>query len=287
MLDLEQIIYADVLFLIDVSMDFFALYITAFLLKLRFRSGNAILAAAIGAVYSVLTVILRGESLLFAIGISALMCFVAFLGNGLFVMLKALISFYIVSMLLGGAMTLIFNFFNSVSGSSKDVLIYGEVNTVSGNMPVAVFAIGLIAIFVVTKIAFKILNRSPSRTPRSCKITLFGRTAELTVTEDSGNTLVEPISGEPIIFLSESAIRRLADEECISALKMGKSFYDGKYQNRFRIVIYKTVSGSDLCACTKPESVVIEHKQCSAWIAIGKNLRVGESDGIVPYSLLV
>ena len=184
-------------------------------------------------------------------------------------------------------MTLIFNLFNSITGLSKEVLIYGELNTVNESLPLPIFIIGFIIIVILSKVFFKIFSKAPSKVPVFCSITLFGKTCDMFLAEDSGNTLVEPISGEPVIFLSESALRRIADDECISAMKMGKSFYEGKYQSKFRILVYKTVSGSDICACVKAENIIIDKKKCRAWLAIGKNMNLNNIDGIIPSSLLV
>ena len=53
---MDQIIYADILFAVNFSMDFLALYIMSFILKLSFSIKRGIIAAGIGAVYGVVTV---------------------------------------------------------------------------------------------------------------------------------------------------------------------------------------------------------------------------------------
>lgn len=284
---MEQIIYADILFLIDVSMDFFALYLTSFFIKTRFSSGRSILAAALGGIFSVLTVVLRSSSIVLTVLVSVIMCLIAFIGNKAFVVLKSIICFYLVNLLLGGAMTAIFNVFNAISGTSKEVIIYGEVKTVGDNMPFTLFLIGCAVVLVIIRVVIKMNSRTPSLSPRKCTVTLCGRTAELTLMEDSGNTLCEPISGDAVVFLTEKAVMRLANEEYISALKLGKGYYEGKNKHKFRVVVYKTVSGSDICACVRPERMLIDGKDARAWIAIGKNLTNITTDGIVPSSLLV
>ena len=50
---MEQVVYGDVLFIINFSMDFLSLYVTAKFIHLRLRLVPAIAAAAIGAVYGV------------------------------------------------------------------------------------------------------------------------------------------------------------------------------------------------------------------------------------------
>ncbi len=283
---MEQVIYADILFLIDISMDFLALYVTARIMKTRFSSGLCVLAATIGAVYSVFNVILRGENIFISFLVSVIICFVAFFGNPISLILKTLFIFYGVSMLLGGFMTLIYNLFNKLTDSNKELLIYGQINTVSESMPIAVFYIGFFLIFILIKIVFSILERRPSKALNHLCVTFGTRSAEFKVAEDSGNRLCEPISGEPIIFIKESSLKRVVGEKTLSALKMGSEFYNGSQRHRYRIVIFNTVSGSDMCVCMKADKLSLNKKLCSAWIAIGKNLKTDGVDGIVSSSLL-
>ena len=283
---MEQVIYADILFLIDVTMDFFALYITAAVIKARFKSGRSIISAALGGIFSVLTVIMRSNSIPLTVAVSVIICAVAFSGNKPSVVFKGIIVFYSVNMLLGGVMTVLFNTFTALSGTSTELLIFGEIKTVKQNMPLTVFIISSATVMIAAKIALKAFSRSPSRMEIMCEITLCGNTASLILSEDSGNTLTEPISGEPIVFISEAAAKRITNSEYFSALKLEKGYYEGKNRHKFRIAVYGTVSGSGICSCVKPERLIIDGKDSKGYIAIGKNLDI-RSDGIVPSSLLI
>ena len=283
---MEQIIYADILFLIDVTMDFFALYLTAAIIKASFKSGRSILAAGLGGIFSVATVIARGGNIPITIAVSVIMCTISFFGSRLTVIFKSVLVFYCVNMLIGGMMTVIFNIFSRLSGSSTDLLIYGEIKTVRQNMPLTVFILSAAVLMIASKIVIRVFSRSPSNRVIKCEVTLCGKKGCFNLSEDSGNTLTEPISGEPIVFLSEGAVSRVADSEYMSALKLEKGYYQGKNRHKFRIAVYGTVNGSGICACVRPDRLIIDGKDCVGWIAIGKNLDF-RSDGIVPSSLLI
>lgn len=283
---MDQVIYADILFLIDVTMDFFALYVTAAIIKARFKSGRTVIAAALGGIFSVLSVIVKSGSIIMAIAVSFVMCFITFYGNKLFVIFKSIIIFYCVNMLLGGIMTFIFNAFTALSGASTDLLIFGEIKSVNQNMPLTVFIISLTTVIIAVKVVLKAFSRSPSRRNICCEITLCGNSEIFIMNEDSGNTLTEPISGEPIVFLSENAAKKIANNEYLSALKLGKGYYLGKDRHKFRIAVYGTVNGSGICSCIKPERLNIDGKDCQGYIAIGSNIDI-KCDGIVPSALLI
>ncbi|MBR2474535.1 MAG: sigma-E processing peptidase SpoIIGA [Clostridia bacterium] len=284
---MEQTIYADILFLIDVSMDFLALYVTAFFLKIKFKSGNCILAAALGAIYSVISVIFGVDSVIAAVAVSVVMCVIAYYGNGTKTVLKSILFFYIVNMLLGGVMTAIFNVFNTITDGNTELLIYGEHNTVSDNMPFIVFIACFAAILLIFKLIKRIITASPSKVNRSVYITVGAKTERITAIEDSGNRVVEPISCEPIIFLKQAAVERLGGQRLLSALKMKDEFLNGRDRHKYRVVFYQTVSGSDMCVCFKPDKIRIDGKEASAWIAIGRSINKEGIDGIVPSSLLI
>lgn len=283
---LEQVIYADILFIIDLSMDYLALYITAKMLKIKFNTVSTLIASLLGASFSVFTVILKLESLVLSVIFSVIMCFVAYIGNGIKIKLKSILLFYFSNMLLGGAMTALFSAFNKITDANTELLIFGEVNTVQGRMPIAVFYIGFVLILVGVRAISYIFIKRPAKSLCEAEITINGKSKRYFFIEDSGNRVLEPISGEPIIFIRENSLSLVADKTFVSALKMGNEFYNGANKQKFRVVFYKTVSGSEMCIVGRADKITVDKKACSAWIAIGKNISIEGADGIIPSSLL-
>lgn len=283
---MEQTIYADILFLIDISMDFLALYLCAYLLKIRFCVGKALLGAIIGAIYSTLSVIMKFQSFIVTGAVSVVMCFAAYAGNGIVVKLKALPVFYATNMLLGGIMTALFNAFNLITDGEQRIIIFGKLSTVQTNMPLLFFYFCFAAVVLGVTVAKKLFKSVPASSPLEITV-IYGRnTVKFKALEDSGNKLCEPISGEPIIFLKEKTVRAIGGEELVSALKMKNEFYNGSQKHKYRVVVYKTVSGNDICVCVRADNIILNKKSCGAWIAIGKNLNNDTVDGLVPSSLL-
>lgn len=76
-----QIVYVDVLFLINFSMDYLVLYITAALLYLPKNAKRLLLSSLLGAIYEICIVVWPGHFLitfLTSVGVSILLCAVAF-----------------------------------------------------------------------------------------------------------------------------------------------------------------------------------------------------------------
>ena len=283
---MEAVIYADVLFLVDVSMDFFALFLTALMLKVPFFGGRSAIASVIGAVYSVICVAFRYQSLPLTFAVSVLMCLIAYKKLSFRLRIFSFICFYAANMVLGGAMTAVFNLFNKITGGLKQLIIYGEISSVNTEAPFLLFVISLAALAVIANLLIRFCGSRPLNQPIKAEITVNGRRGALVLTEDSGNRAIEPLSGEPIIFIKESAVRTLFGESFTGALKMNKELYLSEEKKRFRVVIYSTVGGSDMCMCYRPDKITVNGSLRSGWIAIGKALKTESSDGIIPSSLV-
>jgi hypothetical protein len=116
------------------------------------------------------------------------MCIVAFIGNNKRYLLYEIIVFFAVNFLLGGGMTAIFNLFNSF-GNSRELLIFGELNTVSKNMPFGIFIIGLSLISIIAITFGRIMTKEAKNKKAVIKITVSNVTESFLVREDSGNLL--------------------------------------------------------------------------------------------------
>lgn len=282
---MKQIIYGDVLFIINFCMDYLALYITSCLLKIKYKRANVFISAMIGALYSLICIAAASDNIAFAILSAIIMCCIAFYGNNKKYLLYELIVFFAVNFLLGGGMTAVFNIFNSL-GNSKDLLIYGEVSTVESNMPMKIFMLGFSVIALIAIVFGRIMTKESKNQKAFLQITLNDNTESFLVREDSGNLLTEAISGEPIIFLTENSMLKFFNPTELEAIKNIELQKINNNNIKARLLVYETVSGKELCACIKPANIKTDNKEISAWIAVGKNLTFGGCDGIAPSAVL-
>ena len=278
---MQQVIYADVLFAIDLSMDFLALYITAYLLKFSFKARRLALAAVIGAIYSVASVIFRHDSFGIAVAVAAAMCLAAYGKCALNQFFGRMISFFAVNMLLGGGMTAVFNLFSKIDGVQK-VVIYGEIHEVNSQMPFSVYLIGFAVILLITLLFGKLFTKKGVARHRVLTVYFKGKRSVHDVIEDSGNMLCEPMSGEPVVFLTENAIRRAFGDEVLSWLDSPNSNAMLSENGKMRIVVYETVGGRDMSVCIRAEKAYVGGTEYRLWFALGRAFTANGSDGIVP-----
>ena len=115
MITAERVLYGDVLLIINFSMDFLALYITASVLHLKPSNKRMTAAAVLGALYSLFAVTGFQSAALntvVSIAVSLLLCFVAYGKQKKTYYVKNTIVFYTVNFALGGGITAICNLLN-------------------------------------------------------------------------------------------------------------------------------------------------------------------------------
>ncbi len=282
---MQQVIYADVLFLIDLSMDFLALYIVSAMLKLQAGKYSLAFAAAIGSLYSVISVVTHSDSLIFAFAVAVIMNCAAFGFCRISRLAVRATVFFVVNFILGGAMTAIFNVFNSF-GRDRFVMIYGEVSEVQRKVPFAVFAVGFGLTAVISLVFLRVFNKKATISHANAEITYGKKTVKFKLLCDSGNLLTEPLSGEPVIFLSENAMKKLTGEAVLNSILRADAEFLRRNLRRARILLYETVNGRQSGICLRADRVCIDGKSCRAWICVSGNVRDDSGDGIVPVSLL-
>lgn len=262
-------------------MDYLALFLTSKFLKVKIKSVKIVIAAILGALYSVATVVLYFESLTVTLLFGLLICFAAFGKQKIRSLLYFFTVYIAVNFLLGGGMTAVFSLFNTAIGE-RLINMYGTVVSVPQSLPVNVFAVGLFIISGLTYAFYKIFSKKGVARRIYASITVSGITETLCLLEDSGNNLCEPISSEPVIFLSESAMSKFFDKKTLSGLKNFNTEELVRYKLKIRLAVYETVSGKEMCACVKPDKISAFGKELRGWIACGKSTSFGGYDGIIP-----
>ena len=207
---MEQIIYGDILFIINFSMDFLALYASARILSRRIHILSAVLAASLGALYAIVSLFTPGNAfitLLLNAAIALLMCYIVF-GGGFSLLLRSALLFCIINLLIGGGMTALMNLINALRGSQK-VFMEGHVVSLGGDLPpIWILLAGGIGALVAVFTGRAAKKRAVAGYSQAT-ITFRGRSVTLSCLRDSGNLLSEPVSGRPVIVTTFHAIRPL------------------------------------------------------------------------------
>ena len=245
---LLPVIYADILLILNLAVDYLVLFGTARLGGLRFERLKGFFSAAIGAFYSLIILFPFTNSILVLskLAVSVLMVFVAFGKRKPNEIIRILLIFYICSFIFSGFMMLLGSVFNSDSFFIKNGIVYFEFSAME-------IVISGTAAFLVTEILRRLFRHGEPEGCSFAKIYHNGKCAVLKCFTDTGNSLSEPFSGTPVAVAKASSLAEILPEKLFEELKSGNP----STGSNIRFIPAKTVSGTVLMPAFKPEKVEI------------------------------
>jgi len=282
-------VYADLLFLINFSMDFLCLFLSVKLLHLRQRTGRMLLAAAVGGLYSVLVLFWEAGSVIALtvdLGVCLLMCAVSAAGKGVSLLRLILLSgtYFGISALMGGGMTALYHLLNRADLPLNDLPGDG----------ISAWMFLVLATLAALAAAFggRLFARQSARRTCTVHIRLENAAWELPGRCDSGNLLCDPISGTPVIIADREAWLHALPEGLRRAVESGgREHESGTQSKRVRIVPMQTAQGSSMAIALLPDEVLLEEQNgklhaVHALIAPSGQPLEGEYFAIVPATLM-
>lgn len=264
-----MVLYVDVLFAINFSMDFIAIFLCNMILRRKINRIRILVASVVGGLYGVIAVFLSVhpmvDSLLFIL-VALIICYISFYNKSIKKLISSLLLYLFANCLLGGIMSALFSLLNRVLLKYFDATI--NENVYSG---ARFFIIASIAIMIAVLFGKHLMKKK-----ESCevlvKVTYKGETYNVSGLSDSGNMLSEPITGKAVILISEKS--KLS--KCINL----------DVEKNIRYIPYSDISNDGLIKGVIPEKIVINEISVDAIIAPIKRENFGEYEAIVPSSLV-
>ena len=259
---ITRVIYADTLLLVNFSMDFLALYISAKLGSGVIRPIRMAFAASIGAVWALISVLLEAYVtglfwqilMLLANVICAAVIIAVSLGERT-LHLKQTVTFIAVNVGLGGVMTAIYALVGKFA-SGYD----GAASAVGDSASAAVFIIAA-AFAGVTSIAYARFKKSyGSRKVVAVTVSAFGKTFDLKALSDSGNLLCEPFSGKPVVVLCAKRMEGKLPSELLALSRDTANITElsDDLAGKVRLIPTSTVTGGGMMLCFTPDNISVE-----------------------------
>lgn len=238
-------IYIDLVFFINLIMDFYILSGVKFLLKLQTKLYRIILGSIIGS-SSILLLFLKLNTLelnIYKILISIIMTYVTFGKNKFF---NKVFYLYIISIIVGGSLYLI----NDSLGYKVDSFIFIN-NGYSINL-IILLIISPLIIYLYIKEFLKFKKKI--NTTYNVIIKIKNKTINIEAFLDTGNKLIDPYFHRPIILLNKKYIN----------LKKHKIIY----------VPFNSLNNNGILKCIIPEYILIDNKKYDkCLIGISENLK--------------
>ena len=256
-----QTVYVDLLFMINFSMDFLCFFLAAKLFGIKLPIGRGVLASAMGGAYSVAALFISiGKIAAFLIdaAVCALMCAICFGGKNKNRSLPFYILVYLaISMMLGGAMTAIFNLINRLElplaeGSSDGISVW-------------MFAALALISAGVTLLGGALFKKRTIQKNARLRVTYKEKSISLDAMTDSGNLLRDPTSGTACIMVDADAVRGLISAKICDAAKRGDvssvAGLRGDDAKNIRLIPVKTASGEGVLIGVRVDEITVDRGQ--------------------------
>ncbi|MEH7075041.1 sigma-E processing peptidase SpoIIGA [Neobacillus drentensis] len=265
-------IYLDVIWALNLLFDSLLLYLTAIFLKREIRIGKLIAGGFIGSLIILLSFTPLNVYTSHPISkfiFSILMVLITFGYKRFTFFIKALMTLYVSTFLIGGALIGAHYFIQYDSNLSMKLIMssakgFGDPISwifVLIGFPVAWhFSRKNVESMEMTKIQFDQIVK--------VSVKIENETLTFKGLVDSGNQLYDPLSKQPVMFVSiknqmdtiPESIKKLANDP--EELITGKKDLPEEWQNRLRIIPTRVIGQEhQLIIAVKPESILIEHKE--------------------------
>lgn len=245
-------VYIDLLFFLNLLVDYFILSLTSRLSGASAGVFRQIGGAAAGALFS-FVIFLPSQPLpvewLTRLVFSAVIILCAYgFGNGRR-FLRLLLTFYAVSFLYAGFMLAVWFLCHPAGMAVHNGVVYFDIS------PITLLAGAGLGYLVIA------LGRRFTRRPaaagerREVEITLCGRKVCLTALVDTGHSLTDILSDQPVIVAVLSSVKPLLPPEALPAFQGVAQPPPGDMAGRYRLIPYSAVGGGGLLPAFRCDGV--------------------------------
>lgn len=246
-----RVIYADILFIINLALDYLLLFGTARLAGAQFRRISGLFGALIGAIYS-FSIFFDFSIIFFAatkLTASLLMIITVFGKRKIKEIIRLTVIFYICGFLFSGFMMLMNSVVHADSFFIKGGVIYFEFTAVET-------VISGVAAFLVTEILRRLFHHGEAKENSMVRIFYKGKSTVLKGFLDTGNMLEEPFRGTPVAVAEKKSLYKILPQNLIYDMENAKL----STENKIKLIPCKTVSGTVLIPAIKPDRIVIKNE---------------------------
>lgn len=231
--------YIDLIWILNWYLDFFLLYMTGLILKLNLNMKRIIIASLLGSLSTILVFFKVSNIFLVILKIflAFVMCLVSFGYKNLKFLLNNFIYFYMISIILGG-----FIYYLNLSFKETKLGIYLINKKININIIVLLLSPFILFIYKKYLNKLKVKNKLIYNISIKFSEDVYNLRAYL----DTGNKLVDPITGKPVILVAKNIINT---------------------QNRnFFYVPFNSIGGHNLLKCLKPNYILINNKKYNNYL---------------------
>lgn len=250
-----MVIYADILFLTNLYIDALLLALTRRFLHLPLSARRWAVSSALGGLLSFSALLPRlppAGTVLLGLAETALLALAAFAPKPPKTLLKAAFSLFLFAAALSGLLLL---------------LPVGGLTLQNGAVYFPLSAPLLLAMTCLAYGALRLFSRlSGAREPDALlvpvEIALGGRRVRLTAKADTGLSLVEPFSGEPVLVAERAALGDLLPPgfPALSGMDAAGA--------KLRLVPFSSLGADGVLPAFRPDRLAVRGEEAAGWVAV-------------------
>lgn len=284
---MDNVIYIDVLIAVNIFIDFFLLLAASKLISRKTKRFRLLAGSVFAGLLSLLILAEFGGFLLFALKIAGLaaVVLITFGFKSFALYIKTLFVFLAVNFVFAGVITAVWFILSPADMLVKNGVVYFNISPL-------VLVAATAAAYLVMAAAERILKsrRDESRI-YTVKIILDGKCVELNALYDTGNNIVDAISGHPVTVCELNCIDKLLSYD--DAVSISEFICKGApiesaslVKKNLKLVPYHVINSSGIMVCIVPDSIAVkingEYKEIESEIGITScRLSQGEFQAIL------
>lgn len=253
-------IYLDVLICVNLFINYFILLSVTKFLHLKVTRLRLMLAALLGASYSIFILfppVHIALSLIVKIIMSVTICLAAFGFLDTFRLIKTMIVFYSMNFILCSFIFFIQYLLSPVGIFIKNGIVYFKLSPL-------LLVVSTIIIYLIIRLSDKFLWKRDLPV-ESCMVTItyMNKKVSLEAKIDTGNTLREPFSNDPVIVTEYTEIESILPDEMKNVFKnfsiriCDRNDSLNCYNANFRLIPFSTISENGILPAFKPDKIEI------------------------------
>lgn len=226
-----QVIYIDILFCINLFINYFILLATSKILNISTKLYRLLLAATFGAFYSLVIFLPYFSNVLLFLSFlicSVVIILICFNFSSFKAFIKILVCFFIINLSFAGSLILLRRLFNIKAIIIKNGILYFDFSPIT-------FIVSCIISYIIIRIA-QMLNIKFRYKNNTIPIQVFfnGKHLNLSSKLDTGNNLVEPFSSLPVIIVKKQSLEKFLNCRELFSANLVKKL-------KVRMIPYKSV----------------------------------------------
>lgn len=203
---MTQVIYADVLFIINTYITYALLVLTEIISCVKTSRLRITLAAFLGGAYSLIILIPEISDLtvtLSRLPVAVIFILTAFTIKSPKVFFRLFSCFFLTNFVFAGLMLALWYFLNPQNMYLGGFVIYFDIE------PLTLIILTAICYFIVKVISSMIKIKQPKNTIFNLKVHINGKVIPLLAFYDTGNNLFDPFTGKPVIIVSAKSLNQI------------------------------------------------------------------------------